>query len=47
LSRQRQAVRWVLVPLTLTKQPFNIREKRAGEYQGTLTVTMLIGTQTP
>ncbi|EBM9478623.1 hypothetical protein GNT72_20920 [Salmonella enterica] len=32
---------------TLTTQPFNIREKRSGEYQGTLTVTMLMGTQTP
>ncbi|WP_310793992.1 CfaE/CblD family pilus tip adhesin, partial [Salmonella enterica] len=34
-------------PITLTTQPFNIREKRSGEYQGTLTVTMLMGTQTP
>ncbi|EDN6576885.1 hypothetical protein GQD63_004201, partial [Salmonella enterica] len=33
-------------PDTLTTQPFNIREKRSGEYQGTLTVTMLMGTQT-
>lgn len=44
---QRQAVRCMPVPLTLTTQPFNIREKRSGEYQGTLTVTMLMGTQTP
>lgn len=35
------------MPGTLTTQPFNIREKRSGEYQGTLTVTMLMGTQTP
>ncbi|WP_316592085.1 CfaE/CblD family pilus tip adhesin, partial [Salmonella enterica] len=47
LPGQRQAVRCVPVPLTLTTQPFNIREKRSGEYQGTLTVTMLMGTQTP
>ncbi|EHQ6509477.1 fimbrial protein TcfD, partial [Salmonella enterica subsp. enterica serovar Worthington] len=44
LPGQRQAVRCVPVPLTLTTQPFNIREKRSGEYQGTLTVTMLMGT---
>ncbi|EBU8873592.1 fimbrial protein TcfD [Salmonella enterica subsp. enterica serovar Seattle] len=47
LPGQRQAVRCVPVPLTLTTQPFNIRQKRSGEYQGTLTVTMLMGTQTP
>ncbi|HIC5951078.1 TPA: fimbrial protein TcfD [Salmonella enterica subsp. enterica serovar Nagoya] len=44
---QRQAVRCVPAPLTLTTHPFNIRGKKAGEYQGTLTVTMLMGTQTP
>lgn len=47
LPGQRQVVRCVPAPLTLTTHPFNIRGKKAGEYQGTLTVTMLMGTQTP
>ncbi|EIP6687082.1 fimbrial protein TcfD [Salmonella enterica] len=47
LPGQRQAVRCVPAPLTLTTHPFNIREKRSGEYQGSLTVTMLMGTQAP
>ncbi|EGL6851567.1 fimbrial protein TcfD [Salmonella enterica] len=47
LPGQRQAVRCVPAPLTLTTQPFNITDKRSGEYQGNLTVTMLMGTQAP
>lgn len=47
LPGQRQAVRCVPAPLTLTTQPFNIRDKSSGEYQGSLTVTMLMGTQAP
>ncbi|EEA8304856.1 fimbrial protein TcfD [Salmonella enterica subsp. enterica serovar Rubislaw] len=47
LPGQRQAVRCVPAPLTLTTPPFNFGEKKAGEYLGTLTVTMLMGTQTP
>ncbi|MDI5419245.1 Ig-like domain-containing protein, partial [Salmonella enterica subsp. enterica serovar Kentucky] len=33
LPGQRQAVRCVPVPLTLTTQPFNIREKAAGVWE--------------
>ncbi|EDQ6154834.1 fimbrial protein TcfD, partial [Salmonella enterica subsp. enterica] len=44
LPGQRQAVRCVPAPLTLITQPFNIRDKSSGKYQGSLTVTMLMGT---
>lgn len=47
LPGQRQVVRCVPAPLILTTPPFKIREKGSGVYQGTLTVTMLMGTQAP
>jgi CblD like pilus biogenesis initiator. len=47
LPGQRTAVRCVPAPLALTTQPFNIRDKSAGEYRGILTVAMLMGTQVP